>query len=751
MLARMADAMRLAHGSEQGIIVPCGCFRELFGGETGLFAAIQRSGDLAHEPGPAEARAADHHAIRAGEAQGFKGLFNRFDVAIHQQGERNGLTDPRDRAPIRLPLVELLARAPMHRDERKAMRLGAPREFGRVEARMVPSKTHFQRDGHANGAFHGSNQAFRMVEIAHQRRAGPAIDHAFGGATHVDVNDIGARGLGHAGSFGHGVRRAARKLHHMQAKTPALGAQARFLLPGRELVGCNHFAHHHAGAEILGDPPEGVIRHAGHRREHRASRQGMPSNRQECDHDTQVAYKRGVAMILRSSARMPERQLVPFIRSRYRQVTHNESFFHFSVKGGARGLTKGPGPDETVEQPRGMAMADRKAALIIVAAGQGTRLGGAPKQYRPLAGKPVLSHLMARAGSISAIGPIITVTHSDHAKLYGEALAASGLKDDRAFRAPGGETRQASVRNGLELLAAAEFPADGIVLVHDAARPFLSELVVLRAILAAQAAGAAMPVLPVVDTVAEIDAAGALLGNPDRAKLRVVQTPQAFRFGPILVAHRAMAEKERFDFTDDSGLMLAAGQRVATFEGDDSLFKITLEADLVRARMHLGVPERLVRTGLGYDVHAFTDGDHVTLGGVAIPHERALLGHSDADPLLHAITDALLGTIGDGDIGQHFPPSDPRWKGAPSRVFLSSARARVESRGGRILNVDGTLICEAPKIGPHRETIATTIGEVLGLPPEAVGVKATTNEKLGFAGRREGIAAMAVATVAFSS
>ncbi|MCA3648045.1 MAG: 2-C-methyl-D-erythritol 4-phosphate cytidylyltransferase [Methylobacterium sp.] len=397
-----------------------------------------------------------------------------------------------------------------------------------------------------------------------------------------------------------------------------------------------------------------------------------------------------------------------------------------------------------------MAMADRKAALIIVAAGHGTRLRGAPKQYRPLLGKPVLSHLMARAASISAIGPIITVTHPDHAAFYGEALAASGLKDDRAFRAPGGETRQASVCNGLELLAAAEFPADGIVLVHDAARPFLSELVVLRAILAAQAAGAAMPVLPVVDTVAEIDAAGELAGNPDRARLRVVQTPQSFRFGPILAAHRAMAERGRFDFTDDAGLMLANGQRVATFEGDDGLFKITLEADLARAKRHLGAPEPFVRTGLGYDVHAFTDGNHVTLGGVAIPHERALLGHSDADPLMHAITDALLGTIGDGDIGQHFPPSDPRWKGAPSRLFLENARARVESRGGRILNVDGTLICEAPKIGPHRAAIALAIGSVLGLPPEAVGVKATTNEKLGFAGRREGIAAMAVATVAFS-
>lgn len=395
-------------------------------------------------------------------------------------------------------------------------------------------------------------------------------------------------------------------------------------------------------------------------------------------------------------------------------------------------------------------MADRKAALIIVAAGQGTRLGGAPKQYRELAGKPVLSHLLARAGALAAIGPIITVTHPDHTAAYAEALAAAGPLGDRAFRAPGGPTRQASVHNGLEFLAAADFPADGIVLIHDAARPFLSEVVVLRAILAADAAGAAIPVLPLVDTVAEIDLAGALVSNPDRAKLRSVQTPQSFRFGAILAAHRQMAEAGRSDFTDDAGLIAATGQRIATFEGDANLFKITLEADLARAERHLGAKLPFVRTGLGYDVHAFTDGDFVTLGGVAIPHERALLGHSDADPLMHAITDALLGTIGDGDIGQHFPPSDPRWRGAPSKLFLADARARVEARGGRILNVDGTLICEAPKVGPHRPAIAALIGEVLGLPVEAVGVKATTNEKLGFAGRREGIAAMAVATVAFS-
>ncbi|MGL5447286.1 MAG: bifunctional 2-C-methyl-D-erythritol 4-phosphate cytidylyltransferase/2-C-methyl-D-erythritol 2,4-cyclodiphosphate synthase [Rhabdaerophilum sp.] len=393
-----------------------------------------------------------------------------------------------------------------------------------------------------------------------------------------------------------------------------------------------------------------------------------------------------------------------------------------------------------------------KAALIIVAAGRGTRLGGAPKQYRVAAGKPVLSHLLARAAAIAAIGPILVVAHPDDHEAYADAVARSGAPAGQIFRAPGGFTRQQSVRNGLEFLAGATFPDHGIVLIHDAARPMLSEVVVLRAVLAASTSGAAIPVLPLADTVATLDAGGALTGNPDRSTLRIVQTPQAFRFGPILAAHRAMAESERHDFTDDASLAAAHGQRVTSFEGDPALFKITLEADLARAEAELQPRVGFItRTGLGYDVHAFTEGHHVTLGGVAIPHERALLGHSDADPLLHALTDALLGTIGDGDIGQHFPPSDPKWKGAPSKLFLADARARVEAKGGRIVHVDGTIVCEEPKIGPHRAAIAAKIGEVLGLLPDAVGVKATTNEKLGFTGRKEGIAAMAVATVAFSS
>jgi 2-C-methyl-D-erythritol 4-phosphate cytidylyltransferase/2-C-methyl-D-erythritol 2,4-cyclodiphosphate synthase len=396
-------------------------------------------------------------------------------------------------------------------------------------------------------------------------------------------------------------------------------------------------------------------------------------------------------------------------------------------------------------------MASKPAALIIVAAGRGARFGGLPKQYQPLAGKPVLAHLLARASAIPAIGPIIVVTHPDDGAFYTEAVQASGIDHRRVFRAPGGESRQASVRNGLELLAAAEFPASSMVLIHDAARPFLSEVVVLRGLIAAGASGAAIPTLPVVDTVAELDAEGHLKGNPDRNRLGLVQTPQVFRFGMILEAHRAAAISRKADFTDDASLAAASGATVATFPGEPDLFKITHTADLARAEAHLaeGRPHAL-RTGLGFDVHAFTTGEFVMIGGVKIPHDRALLGHSDADPLLHAMTDALLGAIGDGDIGQHFPPGDPRWKGAASIRFLIDARRRVEARGGRILNLDGTVICEAPRIGPHREAIITLIAEALDLPREAVGIKATTSEKLGFTGRGEGIAAMAVATVALA-
>ncbi|WP_284176943.1 bifunctional 2-C-methyl-D-erythritol 4-phosphate cytidylyltransferase/2-C-methyl-D-erythritol 2,4-cyclodiphosphate synthase [Rhabdaerophilum sp. SD176] len=388
-------------------------------------------------------------------------------------------------------------------------------------------------------------------------------------------------------------------------------------------------------------------------------------------------------------------------------------------------------------------------AALVVAAGRGTRLGGpVPKQYRHVAGRPVLTHTLEHLLRPALFDRVLVVIHPDDSAAFAGAVALLGAAGARIDFCPGGSSRQDSVRLGLEALAQAGLPDPAIVLIHDAARPFSSEAVLMRAVLAAQRTGAAIPVLQVPDTLAVLDEAGYLAGNPDRNKVRLVQTPQAFRFGPVLAAHRRALAEGRTDFTDDAGLAVAYGQGVGSFAGDEALFKITREEDLARAERHLA-PQAETRTGLGYDVHAFTEGDHVWLGGVAIPHGRKLLGHSDADPLLHALTDALLGTIGDGDIGQHFPPSDPRWKGAPSRLFLADAARRVAERGGRIVSVDCTVLAEAPKVGPHRAAMQALIGEVLGLAPERVGIKATTSEKLGFVGRSEGIAAMAVANVMF--
>jgi 2-C-methyl-D-erythritol 4-phosphate cytidylyltransferase / 2-C-methyl-D-erythritol 2,4-cyclodiphosphate synthase len=389
-------------------------------------------------------------------------------------------------------------------------------------------------------------------------------------------------------------------------------------------------------------------------------------------------------------------------------------------------------------------------AALIVAAGRGTRLGGdVPKQYRTLGGKSVLAIAIQRMAASDFIGRIITVIHAGDGEAFEQAARESGIAPARLSHAFGGSSRQESVRLGLEKLWRDDFPAEGLVLIHDAARPLLSEAVLNRAILASARYGAAIPVLKVPDTLAILDAAGNLVGNHDRDAVRRVQTPQAFRFGTILDAHRAAYRDERTDFTDDAGLAAAYGARIASFPGDSDLFKITDEADLTRAGQRLTGGTTETRAGIGYDVHAFTTGDHVWLGGVKIPHSHALLGHSDADPVLHALTDALLGTIGDGDIGMHFPPSDEKWRGAASHLFLADAARRVNERGGRIVSIDCTIVCEAPKIGPYRSVIQQAIGKILGLTVDRVGVKATTSEKLGFTGRREGIAALAVASVAF--
>jgi 2-C-methyl-D-erythritol 4-phosphate cytidylyltransferase/2-C-methyl-D-erythritol 2,4-cyclodiphosphate synthase len=311
----------------------------------------------------------------------------------------------------------------------------------------------------------------------------------------------------------------------------------------------------------------------------------------------------------------------------------------------------------------------------------------------------------------------------------------------------GGPTRQQSVRNGLEALAAAGISPEAIVLVHDAARPFLSGELVTRAIDGARSHGAAVPGLPLTDTVKQVAPSGQIHGSPDRASLRTVQTPQAFRFDVLLAAHRQAAESGEYDLTDDAAVVERAGHAVYVFEGDEENVKLTTADDFTRAEARLLGNLADMRCGQGFDVHAFGPGDHVWLGGVRVPHDHGLEGHSDADVLAHAVTDAILGALADGDIGAHFPPSEPKWKGAASSVFLADAVARVKARGGLIAHVDATLICELPKIGPHRDAIRENLAKIMQIAPSRVGVKATTSERLGFTGRGEGIAALATATV----
>lgn len=379
-------------------------------------------------------------------------------------------------------------------------------------------------------------------------------------------------------------------------------------------------------------------------------------------------------------------------------------------------------------------------ASLIVAAGQGSRLGAeTPKQYLSLGGIPILRRSVM---AYRARGPLRVVIRPDDRALYDAAVAGLDLLEP----VPGGATRQDSVRLGLESLAPLSPAA---VLIHDAARPFVDDATIDRTIDALGAADAAIAALPVVDTLKREDRAGAIGETVPREGLWRAQTPQAFRFDAILAAHRAAAGR---GLTDDAAVAEAAGLTVRLVLGDERNFKITTADDLARAERQYAaerwadLPE--VRVGQGYDVHRLGPGTAVTLCGVRLDHDRALIGHSDADVGLHAITDALLGTIGAGDIGSHFPPGDPRWKGADSAVFLRHAAALVRGRGGRIVHVDVTLICERPKVGPHRETMRARIADILGLEVDRVSVKATTTEGLGFAGRREGIAAQALATVA---
>ena len=368
-----------------------------------------------------------------------------------------------------------------------------------------------------------------------------------------------------------------------------------------------------------------------------------------------------------------------------------------------------------------------QAAVIIVAAGRGTRMGGeVPKQWRMLEGKPVLAHAVAAFAGL----PVVLVIHPDD-RARAQTLGVT-LVD-------GGATRDASVLAGLRAL---EGTGVDRVLIHDGARPLVSKSLVSRLIAALETHDGAAPALAVTDALWR-GADGLVAGTVDRSGLFRAQTPQAFRFGPILAAHLSHPGGA----LDDVEVARAAGLDVAIVEGEDTNLKLTYPGDFARAEAILRGQRMDVRLGNGYDVHAFCEGDHVWLCGVKVPHGRALLGHSDADVGMHALTDAIYGALAEGDIGRHFPPSDPQWKGAASHIFLAHAITLARSRGYALGNCDVTLVCERPKIGPHAIAMQTELARIMDVDAHRVSVKATTSERLGFTGREEGIAALATATL----
>ena len=376
-------------------------------------------------------------------------------------------------------------------------------------------------------------------------------------------------------------------------------------------------------------------------------------------------------------------------------------------------------------------------SAIIVAAGAGRRVGGAlAKQWRDLNGRPVVQW---SADALAAAGARELAVVAGPGEVERAASLLAHLPQVRVVE--GGAERIDSVRAGLRALA---HPLPGAVLIHDAARPFVTGAHVATLLDALAAYDGALPALPVSDTLKHGDAAGVVVGGAEREGLWRAQTPQAFRAEVLEAAYAAWPANETP--TDDSSVVERAGGRIRLIPGDPRLLKLTYAEDFPLAESLAGAA-RIVRVGQGVDAHRFTAGDGVWLCGVLIAHDRALLGHSDADAGLHALTDAILGAMGDGDIGDHFPPTDPRWKGAASDQFLIHAVERVRARGGRVLNADVTLICERPKIKPHRAAMRARIAELLDLPLDRISVKATTMEEMGFTGRSEGIAAQAVATV----
>jgi 2-C-methyl-D-erythritol 4-phosphate cytidylyltransferase / 2-C-methyl-D-erythritol 2,4-cyclodiphosphate synthase len=389
----------------------------------------------------------------------------------------------------------------------------------------------------------------------------------------------------------------------------------------------------------------------------------------------------------------------------------------------------------------------RNVSLIVLAAGRGSRVGGdEPKQYRLCAGRPLLCHTLEALSAAHPFCATTVVIHEEDRARYDRAIKALSPSSAATIGPPaiGGATRQASGLAGLEAQVA---HAPDVVLIHDGARAFPVADLVQRAIDAAARYGAAAPGVPLSDTVKQIDDKHIAISTPQRASLRAMQTPQSFHFDLILDAHRRAAKEAQQEFTDDAAIAEWAGSPTYIFDGDARNMKVTTMQDLMEAERRLTLEASDVRVGHGFDVHAFAPGDSVWLGGVNIPHTSALSGHSDADVVLHALTDALLGAIGDGDIGAHFPPSDPQWRGARSRIFLEDACRRIRVRGGIVAHLDATLVCEAPKVGPHREAMRAAIAEIAGVDIGRVGVKATTSERLGFTGRGEGIVCFAVATV----
>ncbi len=373
-----------------------------------------------------------------------------------------------------------------------------------------------------------------------------------------------------------------------------------------------------------------------------------------------------------------------------------------------------------------------RCAVLVVAAGRGQRFGGSqPKQYAPLKDEPLLRRTLRAFVTHPKISTVLAAIHPDDSAIFAETAGEFEVRS-----VAGGATRQESVLKGLEALAA---DAPDFVLIHDGARPMVSASLIDAVIAGLSKAEGALPVVPVVDTLKKVE--GDLVGaTVDRDHLVRAQTPQGFHFSAILEAHRKYSGEA---LTDDAAVMERAGLRVITVAGDDANVKVTTMDDLTRLSASLSE----TRTGQGFDVHKFGPGDHVTLCGVKVPHANGLEGHSDADVALHAATDAILGAIGAGDIGQHFPPRDEKWRGAPSDKFIQHAHNLLTERGGMLMHLDITIICERPKVGPHREAMVNSIAGILGVEAGRISVKATTTEGLGFTGRGEGIAAQAVATV----